>query len=216
MSEDSQLQQAVIGELDWEPSVDAAHVSVTAHAGVVTLTGHVHSFAQRYSAEAAAWRVKSVKAVVEALEVDLPFDARRDDGDIAAAAINRLDWDTSLPADSVHVTVEKGWVTLTGQVGWQFQRDAAMHDVSHLLGVVGVANEITIKPAQAATNISDNIMHALHRSWFFDPKTVSVSVNQGVVHLTGKVRSRHDREVAAHTAWAAPGTVAVENHITVG
>ena len=114
-----------MAELGWEPSIDAAHIGVAANAGVVTLTGHVQSFAQKVAAERAAARVKGVKAVAEEIEVKLPYDIRRGDEDIAGAAIERLAWDSSVPSDAVEIRVEKGWVTLNGEVDWQFQKEAA-------------------------------------------------------------------------------------------
>lgn len=123
--------------------------------------------------------------------------------------------DVSVPKDAIKVAVEKGWVTLTGQVDWYFQKEAAELDVRRLFGVVGVSDQIRIRPQVNAANISDDITHALHRSWFFDPKTVWVSAEGGKVRLTGTVHSPHDRQVAGSTAWAAPGVTEVENAITV-
>jgi osmotically-inducible protein OsmY len=213
MSEDGRLQKAVLTELGWEPSVTAAHIGVTANEGVVTLTGHVGSLAEKHAAEVAARRVRGVKAVAEEIEVRLPSDAERADDEIAAAAIECLKWDVSVPHDAVKVTVEKGWITLTGQVDWHYQRDAAAQDVRRLFGAVGVSNQITITSKVDVSNISDNIMHALHRSWFFDPKTITVSAQGGKVWLTGTANSPHDRQLAAATAWTAPGVTAVENNI---
>lgn len=202
-------------ELSWEPNVVAAHVGVTASDGVVTLTGHVESYAQKDAAEAATRRAKGVKAVAEEIEVKLPFDVQRGNTEIAGAAIERLAWDVSIPRDSLKVKVEKGWITLTGQVDWSYQKDAAEQDIRRLFGVVGVSNQATIKPRVNASNISDNIMHALHRSWYFDPKTVNVSADGGRIRLTGSVHSPHDRQVAVATAWAAPGATCVENDIVI-
>jgi len=215
MSQDSKLQQAVLAELEWEPSVNPAHIGVTANAGVVTLTGHVEDYTQKHAAEAAAGRVKGVKAVAEELEVKLPFDVRRDDEAIAAAAVDRLGWDVSVPRDAVKVRVEHGWVTLSGEVDWWFQGQAAEQAVKHLMGVVGVSNATTIKPRVDTATLSDDITHALHRSWFFDPKTVQVTAERGQVRLTGTVHSQHDRQLAAETAWAAQGATGVQNLITV-
>jgi osmotically-inducible protein OsmY len=215
MSQDSQLQEAILAELRWEPSVVAGHIGVSARSGVVTLTGHVESYMEKLAAEVATRRVKGVKAVAEELEVKLPYDMRRDDTDIASASVERLAWDVAVPKDRIAVQVEKGWVTLTGEVDWHFQKDAAAADVHHLLGVVGVSNQIGIKPLIDTSNISDDIMHALHRSWFFDPKTVTVTADGGRIRLTGTVQSWHDRRVAAETAWAAPGATAVENELTI-
>ena len=124
MLQDSQLQKAVIAELGWEPSVDSAHIGVSTHDGVVTLNGHVRNFSQKLAAEKAVGRVKGVKAVAEEIEVKLPFDIERGDEDIAAAAIERLAWDSSVPRDAVNVRVEKGWVTLSGKVEWHYQKEA--------------------------------------------------------------------------------------------
>lgn len=215
MSEDSQLQRAVLDGFIWEPSVTAGHIGVTASAGVVTLSGHVDSYAKKHTAETAAHRVKGVRAVAEEIEVRLPFKTKRSDEEIAAAAIERLSWNVSLPRDSVQVKVEQGWVTLTGQVDWWYQKDAAEHDTRPLLGVVGVSNLATIKQRVNTAGLSDDITHALHRSWFFDPEEVHVRAERGKVVLTGTVHSFHEREIAAQTAWSAPGATMVENDLTV-
>jgi osmotically-inducible protein OsmY len=216
MFDDILLQQSVQAELDWDPSVSAAHIGVTANAGVVTLTGHVESFAEKHAAEMAARRVKNVKAVAEEIEVRLPFETKRGDDEIAAAAIARLAWDVSIPPDAIRVTVENGWLTLTGEVDWHYQQLAAEQNLRPLMGVVGVSNQTTIKPSIDTVNVRDDIMHALHRSWFFDPKTISVSAEGGEIRLTGHVSSMHERQVAAATAWSAPGATGVENDIIVG
>ena len=215
MSSDSDLQKAVMAELNWEPSVTAAHIGVTAKGGVVALTGHVGSYAEKHAAEVATGRVKGVKAVAEELEIHLPMDARRSDEDIAAAAIERLSWDVSVPRDAVKVKVEKGWVTLSGQVDWYFQKDLAQQDIRRLFGVLGLSNQITIKPKVDASHISADITHALHRTWFYEPSKVNVSADGGRVKLTGHVGSYHDRETAGNTAWAAPGVTSVENDIVI-
>jgi osmotically-inducible protein OsmY len=215
MSKDSQLQQAVLAELSWEPSVTAAHIGVTARNGIVTLTGHVDNFAEKSAADRAARRVKGVKAVAEEIEVRLPFDMKITDEQIAASAVNRLAYDVSIPRSAIQVQVDKGWVTLTGEVEWYFQKNFAEQDIHRLLGVAGVSNKITIKPKVNTSNLSDEIIHALHRSWFFDPQTIKVSADGGKVRLTGTVQSPHDRQVAAATAWAAPGVTDVENEIAI-
>lgn len=214
MSHDSELQQAVLAELNWEPSVTAAHIGVTASGGIVTLTGHVQSYAQKHAAETATARVKGVKGVAEELEVRLAMDTNRGDDAIAAAAVDRLAWDVSVPYDRIKVKVEKGWVTLSGQVDWWFQKDAAEQDVRRLHGVMGVSNQTTIKPHVNALGVSDSIKVALHRTWF-DPNTVHVHADGGTVRLSGTVHTLHDRQLAADTAWAAPGATYVENNIAV-
>lgn len=214
MSYDTKLQKSVIAELNWEPSIKAAHIGVAANNGVVTLSGHVHTYREKSVAEKAAWRVKGVKAVAEELEVKLAFDVTRTDEEIAAAALNRLEWDVEVPGDMVRIKVEKGWVTLTGEVQWHYQMEAAERDVRALQGVVGVSNQISLKPTVNAKDISDSIRHALHRSWF-DPATIKVSATGGNVHLTGTAPSWFDRQLAGSTAWAAPGATRVQNDITI-
>lgn len=215
MSEDSKLQQSVLAELAYEPSVTAGHIGVTADHGVVALTGHVDTYPQKRAAELAVRRVKGVLAVADEIEVRLPAESVRSDESIAAAAIERLSWDSTIPVDAVLVTVVGGWVTLSGDVDWYYQRDAAQMAVRSLTGVVGVTNQMSIKPRVDTAGLSDTIVHALHRSWFFDPQSVHVTATGGVVRLTGKVHTPHERDVAAAAAWAAPGAVYVENDIRV-
>ena len=215
MSTDSQLQQAVQDELSWEPSVISAHIGVAAQAGVVTLTGQVASFAQKHAAETAARRVRGVKAVAEEIEVRLPVETARTDEEIAAAAIDRMGWDVSIPKDAIQVSVANGWVTLTGQVDWYYQKEAATQELRHLSGVVGVSDQVTVRPRVDVGNISDAITHALHRSWYFDPSTITVTADGGRVHLGGTVHLPHDRQLAAATAWAAAGVTGVQNDIAL-
>ena len=214
MTDDRELQKSVLEELSWEPSVTAAHIGVTAKDGVVALTGHVENYMEKFAAERAVGRVKGVKAVAEEIEVRLPIDTNRSDEEIAAAALNRLAWSVSVPRDVVKVRVEKGWVTLTGEVEWHYQKDAAEHDVRGLHGVVGVSDQITIKARVDAIHVRDDIVHALHRSWSFDP-AISVVATGGRVKLSGTVRTPYDRRIAGATAWAAPGATVVENDLIV-
>ncbi len=204
-----------MAELGWEPSIDAAHIGVAANAGVVTLTGHVQNFPQKLAAERTAARVKGVKAVAEEIEVKLPYDIRRGDEDIAAAAIERLAWDASVPPDAIEIRVEKGWVTLNGEVDWHFQKEAAGQTVRTLIGVVGVSNQIEIKPTVNADDVGQNITRALHRSWFYDPNTIKVSTQGGKIKLTGQVATWNARDLAGKTAWSAPGATSVQNDIAV-
>ena len=201
--DDSELQQAVLSELAWEPSVIAAHIGVTAIAGIVTLTGHVETFAEKHAAEAAALRVKGVEAVVENIEVRLAFDAIRSDNDIAAAVVNRLEWDVAVPRGAVEVKVEDGWITLSGKVEWNFQRAAAAQDVQRLLGVVGVTNQITLRTGINVSQVRGDLIHALHRSWS-DARNITVTANGGTLRLTGAVRPPLGRLRRAHQACLKP------------
>lgn len=215
MGKDQELKDAVLAELKWEPRVTAAHIGVTAKDGVVTLSGRVGTYPEKYAAEKAAGRVKGVKAVAEEIEVDLVATSRRSDDQIAKAVIDRLAWAVSLPHDAVKVKVEKGTITLSGQVDWHYQKDAAENDVWGLLGVVGVDNAITIKPDVNVRAIDDQITHAIARSWFFEPKAIRVTADGGKVKLAGTVQSWNDRRVAESIAWSAKGATAVDNQITV-
>lgn len=215
MSHDDQLQKAVQAELNWEPRVVSAHIGVTAENGTVTLTGTVESYGQKHAAEMAAGRVKGVKAIAEEIEVKLPFEITRTDADVATAAADRLAWDTGTPNGAIKVKVEGGWVTLTGEVEWHYQKEAAEREVRHLLGVVGVSNQITIKHLVDTAHLQDDIQRALHRSVFLQPERVHVSALDGRVKLTGTVDTWMDRQTAAATAWAAHGATSVENHLVV-
>ncbi|MEO8532036.1 MAG: BON domain-containing protein [Deltaproteobacteria bacterium] len=214
MSDDKQLKQAVLDELKWEPSVNAAHIGVTTKDGVVTLMGSVETYVEKHAAETAALRVKDVKAVAEEIEVKLRFDVKHGDAEIAAAAVDRLAWNVSVPKDAVKVAVSKGWVTLTGNVHWHYQHDAAADAVRTLWGVTGVSNQIAIKPIANAGNIKSDIMVALNRSWFA-PEHINVATNDGKVTLTGTVEYWDERALAGTTAWAAPGVTSVTNDIRV-
>ncbi len=215
MTNDSALKKTVLEELSWEPSVNSAHIGVAAHDGVITLTGHVEKYSDKHAAEVAAGRVKGVKAIAEQIEVRFPYSIKKSDEDIANAVINRMAWNAQIPAGKIMVKVEQGWVTLSGKVDWYYQKISAENDIRHLLGVAGVSNMISITPTASASDISNNIDHALNRSWFFNDDDVSVSAIGGKVHLTGTADSWHDRHEAEITAWSAPGVTSVQNDIRV-
>jgi len=215
MLDDSEVQQGVLAELAWDPRINATHIGVKANYGVVTLTGHVESFAEKCAAEEAARRVNGVKALAEELEMRLPYDRKRGDDQIAAAAIESLASDVSVHDGMIIVNVDNGWITLTGQVDWHFQREAAEQDVRRLSGVVGVSNETTIRSVVDTWDISEKITQALHRSSFYDPKAVKVTADGGKVLLTGSVRSLDDRKLAEATAWAAAGVTTVEDSLEI-
>lgn len=187
---------------------------MTAASGVITLTGHVGSFAEKHAAEAAAGRVKGVKAVVEEIEVKLGFDVKRTDDEIAAAAVESLMWDVSVPKDKVQVKVEKGWVTLSGEVDWHFQKEAAELSSRRLIGVVGVINQITIKANSDPSDIHTKIVTALNRSWY-DADKITVTTQGGKVRLDGSVRNWYERRWAETAAWGAPGVTNVENDLSI-
>lgn len=215
MSRDFELQRAVLDEVDFEPTVNAAEIGVAVSDGVVTLTGFVDSYAEKLAAERAAKRVHGVKAVAEEIEVRLPLSMKRSDTDIASAALASLAWNTMLPEDQIQVKVEDGWVTLEGELPWAFQRNAAIDAVRVLPGVRGVSNFIAVKPNVATQEIRNRILGAFRRSAELDAEQITVETADGQVTLSGKVQSWTERDEAGRVAWAAPGVLRVENKISV-
>ena len=215
MRTDSELQRDVLDELAWQPSVNAADIGVSVKDGIVTLSGHVPSYAERYAAVDAAKRVYGVKAVANELEVKLPGSSKRTDEDIAAAAVAALKSNVLVPADQIKVTVSKGWIKLEGEVKWQFEKDAAENAVRYLTGVIGVSNLIALKPQVSPTAVKAKIEEALKRHAEMEARRVNVETRDGTVVLRGTVRSWIEREEAERAAWAAPGVRMVEDHITI-
>jgi len=215
MKTDTQLQQDVSAELKWEPSVHAARIGVEVKDGVVTLAGQVDSYAEKWSAESAALRVAGVKAMSTELKVHLTSPSKRTDADIAAAVENVLEWCSSLPAGGPKVMVEDGWVTLSGDVDWQFQKQAAADSIRFLMGVIGVSNQISIMPTLSATLVKSDIEAALKRTAIADAKQIKVAVRGADVTLSGTVHSWAERETATNSAWATPGVISVVDQLTL-
>lgn len=214
---DKQLRQNVIDELDFEPSIDAADIGVAVEGGVVTLTGHVPNYAQKLGAERAVWRVKGVKAIAEEIQVRFPGDKKHNDDEIAQRALDIISWNTFIPRDSVRVKVQNGYVTLTGQVDWNYQRQAAEADVRNLGGVMGVTNDITLKPVVQTVDVKQRITDALMRHAEIEASHVQVSVRDGgTVELEGEVDNWDEREAVVRAAWSAPGVRAVTEHLRIG
>jgi osmotically-inducible protein OsmY len=212
---DDVLQQEVLNELKFEPSVNPAEIGVTVEDGVVTLTGYVDSYAEKLAAEKAAKRIRGVRGVAEEIEVRIPSAMKRTDADIARTALNALEWDVQVPNERIKVKVENGWVTLEGEVDWGFQREIAMDTVRDLMGVRGVFNMILVKPKVKTQEIKAKISDAFKRSAELDANRIIVEAADGKVKLSGTVRSWVERDEAARVAWAAPGVSAVENHIAI-
>ena len=214
---DKELRQYVIDELDFEPSVDAARIGVSASDGIVTLSGHVGSYAQKLAAEEATWRVKGVKGVAQEIDVRFEDEKKHADDEIAHRAVQILAWDSMLPHGVIHVRVQDGWVTLTGELDWNYQRDIAVNDVRRLGGVKGVVNNITLKPRASAADVHSHITDALKRHAAVEADHVTVSVRDGgAVHLEGEVDTWEERRAAVDAAWATPGVQSVVNRLQIG
>ncbi len=215
MKADTKLQHDVRSELAWDPSLDASQIGVAAKAGVVTLSGAVPSYAEKLVAEQAAKRVYGVKAVADEVEVKIPGGRERGDADIAVAALSALTWAAAVPDDRIQVTVRDGWVVLDGTVDWGYQRAAAHHAVANLAGVKGVTDDIRVKAPVQPGVVKDRIEAAFQRSAELDARRVVVEARDGLVVLSGNVRSWAERQQAEDAAWAAPGVSAVENELAV-
>jgi len=215
MKNDSDLQRDVFDELRWEPAVHSTNIGVTVKDGVVTLAGVVDSYPEKWAAERAAKRVSGVKALAQELEVKLSGSVQQTDADIAEAAENAMKWDVLVPQDRIKVTVEKGFLTLEGQVDWQMERAAAERAVLNLAGVKGVDNEITVKPKVAPTDVKAKIEAALKRNAMLDAQQIQVEADGGKVTLRGSVSSWAERDEAESAAWAAPGVTEVKDLIAV-
>ena len=217
MKTDMQLRKDMQDELKWEPSIREAEIGVAVKDGVVTLSGRVDSFAEKYAAQRAAERVSGVRAIADDLEVKLPGSYQRTDTEIAHAALNAMRWDIQVPDDKIKVKVSDGWVTLEGTVEWRYQKDAAERSVRYLTGVRGVSNLILLKPKSVSTfEVSSKIKDAIRRSAEADAEHITVEANDGHVTLRGKVRSWAERRDAELAAWAAPGVIDVEDKIAIG
>lgn len=209
------LRQHILHELEFEPGLNAENIGVAVKDGVVSLTGHVGSHAEKVITELAVSRVKGVRAIAQELQVRLPSNVKTHDDQIARRALKIIAWDTTLPDDSVQVKVENGWVTLSGDVDWQYHRLGAEQAVRKLSGVVGVTNLIKLTPCAAGPDVIHRIEQALKRNAEVDARRIQVAVAGGKVKLSGSVHALHEKQMAEQAAWSARGVTEVENRIVI-
>ncbi len=214
MKSDAQLHADVAEEISTDPSLDARHIAVAVHDGAVTLTGTVPSYWQKVEAENTVKRVTGVRAIANELKVELPDFHKRDDTDIAEAATRALAWHSDLP-EGVKVTVSNGWLTLSGEVDWQFQKDEAERAVKYLNGVIGVTNNITVKASPKVADVRDRILRELKRTVEQETSQIDIETHNGSVVLRGRVHSWAELDAARRAAWSVPGVSAVEDHLVV-
>ena len=214
MKTDMELQKDVLEEIAWEPSVFVPEIGVIVHNGLVILNGSVDNLPAKWGAEAAALRVSGVKAVANTIEVKLSTDSHRSDEDIASAASNVLEWNILLPKN-LQAIVEDGWITLTGKVQWQFQKNAAEDALNQLTGVKGVTNQIMVKPRVTPFAIKGKIEAALRRHATLNAKGIRIKIEDGKVTLGGMVGSWAEKTAAENAAWSAPGVAQVDNQLLI-
>jgi osmotically-inducible protein OsmY len=215
MKNDKQLQQDIIDDLRWDPSIDASKIGVAVTNGVVTLTGSVPNYFQKQNTERVTKRVAGVRAVANDIEVQLPSAVEKTDAGVATAALNALKWSTSVPDENIKVSVGKGWITLEGSVEWNYQREAAEKAVEELIGVKGVTNRISVSPHIKSREVKSEIKAALHRYAELESRNIDVEASDNSVTLKGSVRSWAERKEAENAAWMAPGVTQVKNEIIV-
>ena len=215
MNANETLQLNVVQQLDWDPAVDSSRIGVTVKDGIVTLTGHVPTYAEKFRAEKVAKGVRGVRGVADEIEVAPPPSLIRTDSDIAAMAVQALEWDVSVPHDKIKTTVRNGYVILEGEVEWQFQRQAAEKAIRGLSGVKSIQNLIMLKLRSSGKDVKNKIVSALHRSAEDDARHIEVEIKDDTAILKGSVHTWAAREEAEDAVWAAPGINKVDNRIII-
>jgi len=213
--QDSELRRKVLAELEWDPSIDASAIGVAVDGGVVTLSGTVSCYADKLNAERAVKRVAGVKAVAEDLVTKLSRTAERTDAEVAQSVVNALQYNVSVPAEKIRATVENGWVTLDGEVEWQYQKAAAESTVRHLMGVKGLTNRVDVKTKARTADVKSQIESAFARWAHQEATRIKVEATDGTVNLRGTVHTFAAKDQAEHAAWLAAGVTKVRNDIIV-
>jgi osmotically-inducible protein OsmY len=214
--DDRKLRTLVQQELDWDPMIDATGIGVAVKDGVVTLTGHAPTYAQRVAAERAVKRVKGVRGLAQDIEVRAFDGSGAGDDEVAVRALRTLDWNVSVPKNAVQVRVDEGHIVLSGEVDYQYQRNVAEECLHGLRGVRKVTNHITVRPHPTAPDLKERIEEALDRQAHLEADKIQIFVQDGKVRLEGKVRAPYQREIVELAVWAAPGVEAVEDRIKIG
>ncbi len=212
---DGQLKDDIVAELTYEPSAKVTNLSVLVHDGVVTLNGHADSYMEKWEAVRSVKRIEGVKAIADEIELKVPGSVKHTDEDIAIAAAHHLEWSSGVPTGQVTATVRRGWITLDGEVEWQYMKNAAESVVHHLIGVKGVSNMILLKPKPTSTEVKAAIRSAFERSALIDANKIEVETHGGEVTLRGNVRNYAERDEAERVAWASPGTLLVHNNLMI-
>jgi osmotically-inducible protein OsmY len=215
MMANKEMRTRVLQALEWEPSLDASRIGVAVTDGVVALTGQVPSWADRVMAEKTVKVLAGVKGIANDLEVHLPGDARRTDTDLVMAAVKALEWDVQVPNQRIKVRATDGWLTLEGEVDWQYQRSAAQRCVRNLIGVRGVSNLITLSTKLTPTDLKQRIENAFKRHAELEARGIRVDTVGGRVTLDGAVHSVAERDEAERAVWSAPGVTTVDDHLVV-
>ncbi len=216
MKTDKQLQSDVIAELNWERSINANKIGVEVNQGVVTLAGHVDSYSDKINAESAAQRVAGVKALVVEMDVNILGFGKRTDADIANSAKNILQWTSFLHADAINVMIENGWITLTGEVEWNYQREATATSLRYLPGVTGLTNKISVNPKVSVGEVRADIETAIKRQALKDASKIDVGIQGSEVTLSGTITSWPERELIKQSAWNTPGVMKVIDKMSFG
>jgi Predicted periplasmic or secreted lipoprotein len=213
---DKTLRELITDELDFEPSIDSADIGVAVENGIVTLTGHVPNFGQKSKIEEIVGRIKGVRGIAEEIDVRFAGEKSTADDVLAKRAADLIRWNAFVPEGAVQVKIERGYVTLSGEVDWQYQRDSAYRAVRDMNGIVGVSNKITLRPRTSGEDVRIRIENALKRNAEIEAKGIIVQVRDGTVTLEGKVKSWWERGAAERAAWAAPGIKHVDDRLNVG